>query len=65
MEIVAKAESGDAALDEIARHHPDLVLLDLQPVMSGLDVVSRLKCGEHMPDKRHRNCVRPICAADV
>ena len=50
VEIVAEAESGGAALDEIARHHPDLVLLDLQmPTMSGPDVVSRLKCGEHMP----------------
>lgn len=50
VEIIAEAESGGAALDEIARHHPDLVLLDLQmPGMSGLDVVRQLKCGEHMP----------------
>jgi CheY-like chemotaxis protein len=50
VEIIGEAESGGAALDEIARLHPDLVLLDLQmPSMSGLDVVGRLKCGEHMP----------------
>ena len=30
VEIIAEAESGGAALDEIARLHPDLVLLDLQ-----------------------------------
>jgi len=50
VEIIGEAESGGAALDEIERHHPDLVFLDLQmPAMSGLDMVSRLKCGEYMP----------------
>jgi len=50
VEIVAEAESGAAALDRIAEHQPDLVLLDLQmPAMGGLDAVRRLKQGPHIP----------------
>jgi len=43
VEIIGEAESGGAALDEIAGLHPDLVLLDQMPSMSGLDVVSALR----------------------
>jgi len=50
VEIVAEADSGAAALGQIARHRPDLVFLDLQmPAMGGLDVVRRLKHGDHVP----------------
>lgn len=50
VEIVAEADSGTKALDQIAVHKPDLVLLDLQmPEMGGLDVVRELKRGSHMP----------------
>jgi len=50
VEVVAEADSGAAALDQIARHRPDLVFLDLQmPAMGGLDVVRRLKHGDHVP----------------
>src|SRR6266852_1296308 len=50
VEIVAEADSGAAALDQIAQHQPDLVFLDLQmPAMGGLDVVRRLKQGTHIP----------------
>lgn len=50
VEIVDEAENGAAALDKIATHQPDLVLLDLQmPVMGGLDVVWNLRHGVHMP----------------
>jgi two-component system LytT family response regulator len=50
VEIVGEAESGAGALDDIALHRPDLVLLDLQmPGMSGLDVVRRLKRGTNLP----------------
>src|SRR6266581_8463231 len=48
--IVAEADSGAAALEQIARHQPDLVFLDLHmPAMGGLDVVRRLKRGTHIP----------------
>ena len=50
VKIVGEADSGAAALVQIAQHKPDLVLLDLQmPVMGGLDVVRNLKRGPHMP----------------
>lgn len=47
--VVGEAENGRQALDQIAEMQPDLVFLDLQmPVMSGLEVVGRLK-GGHLP----------------
>src|SRR5712692_2480423 len=50
VEVIAEADSGAAALDQIARHRPDLVFLDLQmPAMGGLDVVRRLKHGDYVP----------------
>ena len=50
VEIIGEADNGAAALDKIAEHHPDLVLLDLQmPAMGGLDVVRSLRSGTHMP----------------
>jgi two-component system LytT family response regulator len=50
VEIIGEADNGKKALDQIAEHKPDLVLLDLQmPTMGGLDVVRDLKHGSHMP----------------
>jgi two-component system LytT family response regulator len=50
VEIVGEADNGSTALEKIARHQPDLVLLDLQiPVMGGFHVVRSLKRGTHMP----------------
>ena len=48
--IVGEAGDGLGALELIARHSPDLVLLDLQmPGMGGLEVVRQLQHGEQMP----------------
>jgi two-component system LytT family response regulator len=50
VEVVGEADNGLVALDKIAEHQPDLVLLDLQmPVMGGMDVIRSLKCGTHLP----------------
>jgi len=50
VEIVGEADTGEKALDQIAEHKPDLVLLDLQmPGIGGLEVVRTLKHGTHMP----------------
>jgi two-component system, LytTR family, response regulator len=50
VEVVGEAANGSAALDKIAEHHPDLVLLDLQmPVVGGFDVIRRLNRGTHLP----------------
>jgi DNA-binding response OmpR family regulator len=43
---VVEAADGTAALDEIARHRPDLVVLDLSlPGLGGLDVLRRVRNG--------------------
>jgi two-component system, OmpR family, phosphate regulon response regulator PhoB len=43
---VVEAADGPAALDGIARHHPDLVVLDLSlPGLGGLDVLRRIRDG--------------------
>jgi two-component system LytT family response regulator len=50
VEVVGEADNGAAALEEIRRRRPDLVLVDLQmPLMGGLDVVRNLKRGTHVP----------------
>jgi response regulator of citrate/malate metabolism len=42
--VVGVASSGQAALDDIARLRPDLVLLDVHlPDMTGIDVIRRLR----------------------
>jgi two-component system, sensor histidine kinase len=41
---VLEAGSGEAALEQIARHHPDLVVLDVKlPGISGLEVCRRVR----------------------
>src|SRR5262245_4473694 len=43
-EVVVLATDGDVALDEIRRHQPDLILLDLRmPVLDGWQVLRRLE----------------------
>ena len=43
VEIMAEAANGNEALVQIARHKPDLVLLDLQmPGLGGFEVIRRL-----------------------
>jgi len=50
VEIIGEADNGAVALDKIAEHRPDLVLLDLQmPAMGGLEVVRNIRSGTHMP----------------
>jgi DNA-binding LytR/AlgR family response regulator len=50
VEVMGEADNGVKALDQIARHKPDLVLLDLQmPAMGGFEVVSGIRRGSHMP----------------
>ena len=44
--VVGVSSSGQAALDDIARLRPDLVLLDVHlPDMTGIDVLRRLRGG--------------------
>jgi len=50
VKIVGEAGDGLGALELIAKHTPDMVLLDLQmPGIGGLEVVRQLQHGEHMP----------------
>jgi two-component system, LytTR family, response regulator len=50
VEVVGEADNGSSALAKIAKHQPDLVLLDLQmPVMGGFEVIRGLKRGTHLP----------------
>jgi response regulator of citrate/malate metabolism len=52
MRVVAQAHTAAAALDAVARHRPDLVLLDIYlPDAGGLEVLERLRRGgQHPPD---------------
>ena len=51
-EIVGIAGTGEAALREIARLAPDILLLDLQmPGGSGMDVLRQIRAGKAMPGK--------------
>ena len=44
MQIVAECADGESALAETLRHAPDVLIVDLRmPVVSGLDVVRRLR----------------------
>jgi len=46
---IAEAEDGNGALDWLARHEPDMVILDLQmPGITGLEVLTAIK--ERYPD---------------
>ena len=48
LDVTAVAD-GSAALDALARHRPDLVLLDvMMPGLSGLDVLRRIRADEQL-----------------
>ncbi len=49
--VVGAAHTGETALAAVARHRPDLVLLDIYlPDMSGLDVLRELRGASHPVD---------------
>src|SRR5690606_15323735 len=50
VEVVAEAGDGRAALDVIAEHRPDVVLLDLRmPVLDGIGTLRELAGAAHVP----------------
>ncbi len=53
IEVVDEAGDGQAALHAVARHRPDVVLMDIRmPVMNGLEATARLlRPGAHAPPR--------------
>ncbi|HLS41428.1 MAG TPA: response regulator transcription factor [Ornithinicoccus sp.] len=50
VEVVAEAGDGRAALDVVAQHRPDVVLLDLRmPVLDGIGTLRELAGAAHVP----------------
>lgn len=61
--VVGEARSGQEALDEALRLHPDIVLLDIYlPDLSGLDVLERLRASE---GGRHIDVIMITAARDA
>ena len=50
VEVVAEADSGEAAVAALAKHHPDLVFLDVQmPGMDGFGVAESISAATGLP----------------
>jgi DNA-binding NarL/FixJ family response regulator len=48
--VVGDAENGRAAIDAVARHQPDVVLMDIRmPVLDGVAATARLRARERPP----------------
>ena len=48
MDVVAIAQNGEEALEKIAEHQPDIIIMDIEmPGKTGLDVAEQLKDQEY------------------
>ncbi|KKL49961.1 hypothetical protein LCGC14_2310260, partial [marine sediment metagenome] len=50
LEVIATANNGEEAIEQVKRHKPDVITMDLEmPVMDGITAVRKINIIRHTP----------------